>query len=272
MNDPSSVALVAVDWSGRASGAAEAIWIARVDSGGRLASLENGRDAVETVDHLIELASRRPRLIVGLDFAFGFPAWWSRERGWESGREIWEAMAGDGPQILANCDPPFWGRPQRPNPNSPEAGLRVTDSAVGPGPQPKSVFQIGGAGAVGTGSVLGMAQLHRLAAAGFAVWPFDDDDGTTPLIVEIYPRRLTGAVVKRTWRTRHEYLFARHADQSATMLERAAGSEDAFDAAVSAIAMGRHRDQLARLPRVTDPTVRLEGRIWSPAVPGFSVD
>ena len=144
-------------------------------------------------------------------------------------------------------------------------GLRKTDAAIGVGPQPKSAFQIGGAGAVGTGSVRGMAQLHRLAAAGFAMWPFDDDDRMRPVAIEIYPRRLTGSVNKSSWRSRHEYLFTNHADQPAAMLERAAGSQDAFDAAVSAIVMGRHRDQLAGLPIVDDAIVRLEGQIWTPA-------
>jgi hypothetical protein len=87
---------------------------------------------------------------------------------------------------------------------------------------------------------------------------------TSPLVIEIYPRRLTGPINKSSWRARHEYLFAKHADQPETMLERAAGTEDAFDAAVSAIAMSRHRDRLTRLPPITDPTVRLEGRIWAP--------
>ena len=38
---------------------------------------------------------------------------------------------------------------------------------------PKSVFQIGGAGSVGTASLRGMPVLQRLREAGFAVWPFD---------------------------------------------------------------------------------------------------
>lgn len=53
--------------------------------------------------------------------------------------------------------------------------LRRTDRerpAVG-GIRPTSGFQIGGAGAVGTGAVRGMPMLARLRAAGFAIWPFD---------------------------------------------------------------------------------------------------
>ena len=49
------------------------------------------------------------------------------------------------------------------------------------------------------------------------------------------------------------------------MRERAAGSEDAFDAAVSALVMARHRDELSALPPVPPGSrLRLEGAIWTP--------
>jgi hypothetical protein len=50
----------------------------------------------------------------------------------------------------------------------------------------KSVFQIGGAGAVGTGSVRGMPLLAALSADGFSVWPFED--ASERMVIEIYPR------------------------------------------------------------------------------------
>jgi hypothetical protein len=250
----SDISIVAVDWSGRVSGAAESIWVACTDADGQLIGLENGRGREALVDHLVAFAAGT-RLVVGLDFAFGFPAWWSTQQGWTSGKEIWQAMRDRGEALLASCEPPFWGRAGRPRPDV--EGLRRTDLATRPA---KSVFQIGGAGAVGTASVRGMAQLARLSAAGFAVWPFDDD-GARPVVVEIYPRRLTGPVNKSSWRARHEYLANRHPEQPIRMLERAAGSEDAFDAAVSAIAMRR---RWGRLPAITDTTLRLEGLIWTP--------
>jgi hypothetical protein len=256
------VTIVAVDWSGRSSGPAESIWLARTDGEGQLVQLENGRDRDTLVDHLLELAARTPRLVVGLDFAFGFPAWWSAHNGWASGHEIWQAMSAMEPQLLAACEPPFWGRPNHPNPNTPARGLRVTDLGSHPA---KSVFQIGGAGSVGTGSIRGMTQLARLSAAGFAIWPFDDDDGTRPVAIEIYPRRLTGPVNKSSWRARHAHLSTQHPNQPDRMRERAAGSQDAFDAAISAIVMSRHHDQLTHLPTVTHATTRLEGCIWAPS-------
>jgi hypothetical protein len=46
--------------------------------------------------------------------------------------------------------------------------------------------------------------------------------------------------------------------------EAATRSEDAFDAAVSALVMLLHVDDLTRLPEERDPRLLLEGRIWFP--------
>jgi hypothetical protein len=120
----------------------------------------------------------------------------------------------------------------------------------------KSVFQIGGAGAVGTGSIRGMPLLHRLRSAGASVWPFDAPGW--PRVVEIYPRLLTGPVVKSSAAARDAYLARRYPALGPI------ASEDAFDAAVSALTMARHADDLAALPTESDPELRREGRIWYP--------
>ena len=82
---------IAVDWSGRARGAAEAIWFARVRDGA-LVELENGMERSDVTAAVIAAARRDPQTVVGLDFAFAFPAWYSERRGWSSVREIWDAM------------------------------------------------------------------------------------------------------------------------------------------------------------------------------------
>jgi hypothetical protein len=94
------------------------------------------------------------------------------------------------------------------------------------------------------------------------MWPFDDV--TPPAVIEIYPRVLTGPVKKNRWLERHAFLCTRFSVQPLTMLERAAGSEDAFDAAVSALVMAEHQDALARLEATTDLQFAIEGRIWRP--------
>lgn len=226
----------------------------------QLVDLENGLERDELVQWLIDYAQQHPHTVVGLDFAFSFPAWFCAREGWSSGRDVWAAMHERADALLAACEPPFWGRAgKRPEIDGPR--FRQTELEVEV--QPKSVFQIAGAGAVGTGSVRGMCNLADLAQAGFAIWPFDPP--AWPLVIEIYPRLFTGKVVKSRHIPRREHLRQHHPDQNPVLLERAAGSEDAFDAAVSAIAMGRHVQGLESLPTLpSDSPYRIEGRIWAP--------
>ncbi len=127
---------------------------------------------------------------------------------------------------------------------------------------PKSPFQIGGAGAVGTGTLRGIPLLERLRAGGFAVWPFDR--ARLPLLLEIYPRLLTGPVRKSRTEERVRYLRAMKERGVLTPKARRAAeeSEDAFDAAVSAVRMGARREEFARLKRLNDPLRQMEGKVW----------
>lgn len=252
--------IVAVDWSGKLQGAAESLWRAEVWDG-ELTELSNGLEREELVAKLIELAGEGTHMAVGLDFAFSFPAWWCTEEGWQSGEDVWAAMRDHGESLLAGCEAPLWGRPGKKNPHSKARLYRRTDAAED-GVHPKSVFQIGGAGAVGTGSIRGMPHLLTLAEHGFGVWPFSDG---WPRVVEIYPRALTGKVKKRRWAERHSYLFERFPKQPKTLLERAAGSEDAFDAAVSALVMSEHEAELQTPAHSADHECAVEGQIWRPA-------
>ena len=72
--------VVAIDWSGRNEGASEAIWLALVIDG-QLTDLENGRGREGVIADTITLARRDRRTVVGLDFAFGFPAWYAEREG-----------------------------------------------------------------------------------------------------------------------------------------------------------------------------------------------
>jgi hypothetical protein len=244
--------VAAVDWSGRAQGAGRYIWTAIAGDGGLLA-LEPGRERAQVADHLVELALADPALVVGLDFAFSMPLWFLDERGLENGMEVPEELA---ERWLRDCSPPFWGRPGRRRGTEPQ--FRRTELTLAW--QPKSVFQIAGAGAVGTGSLRGFPLLRRLRAEGFAVWPFDEP--RLPLALEIFPRLLTGQVVKSRAASRLAYLRAEGWPL------QAGDSEDAFDAAVSALVMHRHQDLLAALPREVDPVLLREGRIWDAASTG----
>ncbi len=142
--------------------------------------------------------------------------------------------------------------------------FRRTDASVPDtgGIRPKSVFQIGGAGAVGTGSLRGMLVLSRLTAAGFAIWPFDKRGW--PRVVEIYPRLLTGTVNKADASERATYLSTNYDTLDKGTGELAASNENAFDAAVSALVMSENLNDLVALTAATDEQTRLEGKIWHP--------
>lgn len=258
----------AVDWSGdaRAAGQRSRIWTA-LARGGELVSLTNGFTRRQTVDRLIAMADSDDELVVGLDFAFSLPAWYLEERKWHSVTALWEAAARQGERWLEECRPPWWGRPGTVRPALGEGRhWRRTELACQgrQGARPKSAFQIGGAGAVGTGSLRGMPLLLELQDAGFSVWPFDDP--TRPMVVEIYPRLFTGPVVKSSMEARR-----RHLDTlwlRSDFRDAARDSEDAFDAALSALTMSTHTEHILGLVRATDPVVRLEGEIWRPALHG----
>jgi hypothetical protein len=254
--------VIAVDWSGAAIGAERKIWLAEARSG-RLLRLENGRSREQLLDHLAAESALDPLLVVGLDFAFSVPAWLLAAWGLADAPALWAHLERHAEELLAACRSPFWGRPGTRRPSLP-AHHRQTEWRLPPvgGIRPKSVFQVGGAGAVGTGALRGMALLRRLQRAGFAIWPYDPP--RCPLVVEIYPRQLTGAVVKSSAAARAVYLAALPDTLPPPLRARAEGSEDAFDAAVSALVMARHVDRLAALPALHDPVARLEGQIWHP--------
>jgi hypothetical protein len=242
---------VAVDWSGRKDASEpEHIWVAEV-VGGRLVELRNGRTRAQVVKYLAGLDDAR--LLVGLDFAFSLPSWWMRAQGLTDVRDLWAS-------VIDHGEPPFFGMAGS---KRPAQGLfRRTDQALHAAKfHSKSPFQVAGAGAVGMGSLRGMPHLLTLAER-FAVWPFDPPGPRT--VLEIYPRALTGPVNKSRWTSRHAYLFQRFPEQEGALLERAAGSDDAFDAAVSALVMAR---ELTALPAASDPDVLLEGWAWAPGVP-----
>jgi hypothetical protein len=259
-------ACIAVDWSGAIDAVRAHLWLAEAQASG-LVRVECGRTREELVGELIERAHREPRLVVGLDFAFAFPLWYQTRLGVRDARSQWLHVARHSEEWLARCSPPFWGRPLvcRPEFAAHESEWRATESERLPirGIGPKSIFQIGGAGSVGTSSLRGMPHLAKLQDAGFAIWPFDRP--RLPMVVEIYPRYLSGAVDKSNAVARALYLEAHLSGEPRALLARAAASEDAFDAAVSAVSMQRFARDFARLSRVRRSALdRREGRIWVP--------
>jgi hypothetical protein len=158
---------------------------------------------------------------------------------------------------MNNPELPFWTTSQAHARLRPEQMFRRTELDVRvPGTQPKSVFQLVGAGQVGRGSLYGMQALHRLTGAGFRIWPFDPP--ALPLVVEIFPRVLTGPVQKNSAIERERYLGT--VSMHPNLRRLAAASEDAFDAAISAVVMAARVEELSALPDERD--YMLEGKIW----------
>lgn len=295
--------IVAVDWSGRvdAVGQRRHIW-AGVWTGGKV-TLEAGRTREELVTWLTGMARETPRMVVSLDCCFSFPAWFLVEHGCATVFEFWKKVAeGHGERWLSReCeevarDARFWGAPhKRPGEFCGEnlhRSMRLTDmdnkitpkllegdpdrAAKVKGITPKSPFQIGGAGSVGTGSLRAMPFLLRLREAGFRVWPFESSRLATakpqPLLVEMYTRLLTGAVAKSNEAARATYLAAKkktdamYTGLSGVAVRHALSSEDAFDALVSVLEMVRWQEEFLRLKATKDEVLLLEGITWRPAI------
>jgi hypothetical protein len=257
--------------------------------------LESGRTREEVCDWLIAMARETPRMVVGVDFCFSYPAWFVAEHGARSGPEFWRIVAKHREHWLSReCeDARFWGRkglardgktPLEFCGEGRERMFRLADLAckvkgriLDPvnavavkGIAPKSPFQIGGAGAVGTGTLRGIPMLRLLRQGGFRIWPFDAPairEGK-PLLVEIYPRLLTGAVKKGNAEERRKYLARKRRESAAyaslerSVVAQAQQSEDAFDALISVMEMAARRKDYTRLKRATDAVMLLEGKVW----------
>lgn len=299
--------LIAIDWSGRidAAGQRRHIWAAvwtRSESGIKV-QLEAGRTRDEITEWLIDLAREMPRMVVSIDCCFSFPEWFLKEHGCADMFAFWRKVnAGLAERWLAReCheiarDERFWGKPHKRPAQFCGDGYRrmfrfadydnkIAQALEGGDPEraakmrgitPKSPFQIGGSGSVGTGSLRAMTMLQRLHDAGFRVWPLEaaaiDAKRPKPLLVEMYTRLMTGAVAKSNATARSKYLAAKcktdavYKPVGRAVIAKAKGSEDAFDALVSVMEMARSADEFARLKATRDPELRREGLTWRPGV------
>ncbi len=255
-----AVEFVAVDWSGAVTGEAARIWIARATDG-VLTALDAPGSRAAVRDVLLDRRRTMSPCVVGLDFAFSVPAWFAEQRGWRDADAVWAAAEADGERWLTDCEPPFWGRPGKRRSHPANDGLRATERHGPATWRPKSVFQVGGAGSVGTGSIRGMPMLRTLRRAGYAIWPFDA--AGTHTVVEIYPRAFTGAVVKSSGEARADHLAHHHPTVPEAFRAVMTRSEDAFDAGISAIVMSATPQSPEAWLR-PDALEVIEGRIWMP--------
>jgi hypothetical protein len=164
---------MAIDWSGRSGpDQRRALWLAEAVDG-ELIRLEGGRTRAELTELLIAEADRDPNLIVGIDFAFSLPAWYLQERQLTA-RQLWALLADEAltpamrhlglTRWMNRPELPFWTTGEAHARLTPEQMFRRTEHEVQvPGVQPKSVFQLVGAGQVGRGSLARRRRLSDLA-------------------------------------------------------------------------------------------------------------
>jgi hypothetical protein len=219
---------------------------------------------------VLDALDAEPATIVGLDFAFSWPRWYLEAQALAGPQEAW-AHAGALAGLAAAALPrPFWGAGIRPLADAGLAGreaFRATErSPDAAAAGARSTFHAGGNGTVGLQSIRGMPFLSVLRRAGVAVWPFDAPAPGGPAAVEIFPRMIARRLARAGSRGaafRAEVLAGlphRAFAGAPGARERALAGQDAFDAAVSAIALSR--DAAAGLVAPAPAVADREGWIW----------
>jgi len=221
--------MIVVDWSAAnlptsPTNRANAIWIGCHDAEGEAEWHHRTRAAAEAqLATLIDTArADGQRLLVGFDFAMGYPAGFAaRLTGEARVQAVWAWLAReieDGPDnrnnrfavaarinaMLSEGPGPFWSHPTGQHwPGLPARRSGIDYAALGLAecraaelavPRAKSSWMLFNPGSVGSQSLLGLPMIHRLAQRpGVAVWPFDAPDAQT-VIAEVYPSLLAGPV------------------------------------------------------------------------------
>ena len=268
-----NVKCVAVDWSGSINVRDQLahIWMAEAQQN-ELVRLRNGLTRREVIDYLIQDIIPRGPVIIGLDFAFGFPQWYQHHHNLNGAQELWGLAAREGEAWLGGHECPFWGRrgPYRTRPNDLTDELRWRQTDLDHEEfRPQCVFKINGAGSVGTGTIRGLPELALLQQAGAVIWPFADANPIGANVIEIYPRLFYGIGVTNNDSvpgrdSRRDLLAIRYPHLERHWRDTMTSSPDAFDAGVSALAMSQYSGELRQLQGDPQPPYLVEGRMWPP--------
>jgi precorrin-8X/cobalt-precorrin-8 methylmutase len=221
--------VVVVDWSANSIPklGRDSIWIAVADAPDDewLTNLPTRAAAIAFLTDLIE-SDPTASTLIGVDFSLGYPAGTAAalgliETAWSA---MWDlladhiddddrnvnnrfAVAAELNRRLTGSAAPFWGCPPparsgnlsstKPSPTPGLAEFRAVERVLqAHGRRPFSSWQLLGAGAVGSQSLLGIARLHTLRARfgeRLAIWPFttgltapSHDEGAV-VLVEVWP-------------------------------------------------------------------------------------
>ncbi|MBN8630780.1 MAG: molybdopterin guanine dinucleotide synthesis [Rhodobacterales bacterium] len=221
--------VIVVDWSAAnlptsATSRANSIWIGCHDAEGGAEWHHRTRAAAEAQILALIDAARGDglRLLIGCDFAMGYPAGFAaRLTGEARAPSIWAWLAeaiDDGPdnrnnrfEVAARINAafpegpgPFWSHPSgQPRPGLPFRRTGIDYAALGLAESrlaertvrgAKSPWMLFNPGSVGSQSLLGLPMVHRLSLRGdVAVWPFEAAESPV-VLAEVYPSLIAGPV------------------------------------------------------------------------------
>lgn len=205
--------IAVVDWSAQSTPKTgpDSIWVAVLDCTRGTTELTNPATRREAGDLLARITALPGRTLLGIDATLGFPSGPAAAMGlsgppWQS---MWACIAeriDDGPlnrnnrwQVAADLNraigsPQFWGTPaahahpwlptRRPAEHPLPTWRAVEDVIRARGRRPFSVWQLLGAGSVGSQTLTAIPMLHRLRATArpgaVRIWPFDTGLTTDP--------------------------------------------------------------------------------------------
>jgi hypothetical protein len=198
---------VGIDWSGNKERWQKGLKVAVALPGSSPPQLEPGRgpgglwSRTEFAKWLCDYVKGR-RALVGIDFAFAFPAVAELPKeivlNWDYAETVCalEENFYGGPffRLTNAAHSSFVNSPWRPaGVHYSARRLRATDLAAKKikGATPQTIFNARGPAQVGPSSISGMRMLSHLKRNHpdvFSIWPFDDVDDERSVIVEIFPR------------------------------------------------------------------------------------
>ena len=220
--------VIVVDWSAAnlptsPTNRANSVWIGCHDAEGGAEWHHRTRATAEAqLVTLIETSRAAGlRLLIGFDFAMGYPAGFAgRLTGEARAEAVWRWLAGAITDVenrnnrfevatrinalFPEGPGPFWSHPtgqvwpglpfRRAGIDYAALGLLETRAAEAVVRGAKSPWMLFNPGSVGSQSLLGLPMIHRLAQMpGVAVWPFDAPDAAV-VLAEVYPSLIAGPV------------------------------------------------------------------------------
>jgi hypothetical protein len=275
---------VGIDWSGDKQTWQKGIKVAIAAPGSGFPVLEegpgpNGRWSRSEIARWIGELVHARRALIGLDFAFGFPAiprlmedvvldWDYVERFCESDSNFY---GGRFFRAAGSRHAAFINSPWLPKRDYSAHHLRETEKVAKQtkGATPQSVFNAYGAAQVGPSSISGMRMLLHLRqqhASRLSIWPFDDLRSDGSAIVEIFPRYFALSKGLSPKLADHAILNAALRAYGSDAVPTPPKTEDEGDALLSAAALRSLSERQTWFGNA-HPAYRTEGWIFGVPIP-----